>query len=110
MDTGGDDKKRCEYDDPYSFLALHIILSSGQFETQRMLFDDDHIRRMLIKEVRGQDLCGPFVDAIITDILSNGERMEMCQELDKLALYFYKKLDLPRLRDKIAEYKTKFQL
>lgn len=93
-----------EYDDPYSFLALHLISSSTVAGIQRLLEDDDLIYRMIIKEVRGQDFIGPFMDAIITELLDEKKRMEMCHELDKLALYFYNNLDIKRLRSKIIEY------
>ena len=99
-----------EYDDPYSFLALNLITSSTVAGIQRILVDDDLIYRMIIKEVRGQDLKGPFLDAIVTEILDGKKRMEMCHEQDKLALYFYKNLDLDRLRAKIIEYCDKYSM
>lgn len=96
------------YDDPYSFLAMHIISISTRNEVIRALSEDDFLYRMLIKEVRKQDFSGPFLDAIICDILENKRRMEMCHELDKLSDYFFSKLDLPRLREKIINYADKY--
>lgn len=101
---------RYEYDDPYNFLAIHLISISTNAEIQRLLVDDDYIYRMIIKEVRGQDFNGPFLDAIITDLLEGKERMEMCRELDKLAKYFFTKLDLERLRNKITKYATTYHI
>ena len=72
--------------------------------------DDDYIYRMVVKEVRGQDFMGPFSDCIITDLLEDKERMEFMHELDKLADYFFKKLDLERLRDKITKYATTYHI
>lgn len=99
-----------EYDDPYSFLAFYLISVSLPSEIRRMLVDDDFIRRMVIKEIRGQDFIGPFCNCIIDEILRNKQRMEMCHELDALAEYFFTKLDLDRLRRKIIQYATTYSI
>lgn len=101
---------RYEYDDPYNFLALHLISISTNAEIQRLLVDDDFIFRMVVKEVRGQDFIGPFLDCIITNLLEEKERMEFMHELDKLSAYFFKKLDIERLRDKITKYATTYHI
>lgn len=92
-----------EYDDPYSFLAWYIISISTKMEIVRTLKDSDYLYRMLLKEVRNQDLRGPFVDCIVDDILRNKERMQLMHELDKLSEFLFTKLDLVRLRAKIIQ-------
>ena len=95
---------RNKYDDPYTLLAHHIISISNNAEKDRLLKDDEYVLRKIIVETRGQDFNGPYLDCIIGSILEDKERMEMCHELDKLARYFFSKLDLPRLRAKVSEY------
>lgn len=93
-----------DFDDPYSFLALHLIAISTHKELERILVDDEYLFKLLMKEVRYQDFRGPFVDAIIDDILRNKQRMELMHELDKLSEYLFVKLDKERLRNKIIHY------
>jgi len=99
-----------DFDDPYTFLALHLISISSTAGIERILRDDEFLFKMVIKEVRGQDFKGPFLDCIIGQLLEDRERMEMCHELDKLALYFFKKLDLIRLRQTILFYCSKYNI
>lgn len=93
-----------DYDDPYKMLAMHLISISTPAEIHRILTEDDYVHKMVIKELRGQDFCGPFLDAVICSILEGKSRMDMCRHLDLLADYFYSKLDLQRLRAEISHY------
>lgn len=88
-------------DDPYRLLATHIIAYYRPADVIRMLEDDDYIRTQLVKETRGQDMQGSFTDCIIEDILANKDRMEYMSHLDKLAEYYFSKLDKERLRREI---------
>ena len=97
-----------EYDDPYIMLAHHLLSVHSGAEVQRMLHDDDYIYRMIIKEVRGQDFRGPFLDCIIQTILDDKARMDMCARLDRLSLYFFSKLDLERMRKELKFYAKKY--
>ena len=98
------------YDDPYILLAHHIIAISNNAEINRILRDDEYIKKKIIAEVRGQDFNGAYLDCIIGSILEDKERMEMCRELDKLAHYFWSKLDIERLRTKVSEYCKAYEL
>lgn len=49
-------------------------------------------------------MCGHFVDCIIEHILEEKDRMEYMRQLDKLAEYYYGRLDKGRLRDNIIDY------
>lgn len=90
-----------EYDDPYILCVMHLISEHNEAEMKRMLVDDEYVSSLILKETRLTDFKGAFLDAIIEEILNSKKRMEMMRELDKLSLYFYKNLDLDRLRDTI---------
>lgn len=93
-----------EDNDPYAFLAWDVISRLTNAEINRFIVDDDFVFRMLKKEVRGLDLQGPFIDCVIDNILRDKERMELMEELDKLSEYLFNKLDIAKLRNKILEY------
>ncbi len=97
-----------EYDDPYIMLAHHLIAYCTTMELARTLVDDEFLKRMLVKEVRNQDFCGPFLDCIVEEILVDKRRMEFMHELDKLSDYFFENLDLERLRKNILKYGTRY--
>ena len=89
------------YDDPYKLLAHHIVGFYRPADVLRMLTDNAYIKNRIIKETRDLDLGGHYIDCIIEGILEDKDRMEYMQELDKLASYYYSKLDKERLRDEI---------
>ena len=98
------------FDDPYIILAHHILSSLMKSEVERVLVDDDFIRRLIIKETRNQDFSGAFLDCIVQSILDDKRRMEMCHELDKLSQYFFENLDLERLRKEVSKYGKKYKI
>lgn len=89
------------YDDPYKILAHHIVGTYRPADVLRCLTDNSYLKNLIIKEVRQQDLGGPFVDCIIESVLEEKDRMEYMHELDKLALWYYSRLDKGRLRDEL---------
>lgn len=99
-----------DYDDPYSFLAVHLLFSFPPPVVARMLVDDDFLYKLLLKEMRGQDFRGPFLDCVITEILVNKKRMAFMRELDKVSEYLFSELDLIRLRNKIIKYANKYNI
>lgn len=90
-----------EYDNPYRILAHHIVGTYRPADVLRVLTDNAYLKNLIIKEVRGQDFCGHFVDCIIENILEEKDRMEYMHKLDELAHYYYTRLDKGRLRDEI---------
>ena len=88
-----------EYDDPYNLLAHHIVGSYRPADVLRCLTDNSYLKTLIIKEVRGQDFGGHFIDCIIENILDEKDRMEYMHKLDELATYYYTRLDKGRLRD-----------
>lgn len=95
-------KKIYDYDNPYRILAHHILAFYTPQDVLRFLVDDHFVLNQIVKETRQQDFGGVFTDCIIEDILEHKKRMEYMGELDKLSEYYFKRLDLPRLRDEIT--------
>ena len=92
-----------DYDDPYKVLAYATLGLYNLPTIQRILVDDDFVRRLIIKETRSQDFQGRFLDCIIENILTDKQRMEYMHELDKLAQYYFTKLDIERFREEIRK-------
>lgn len=94
-------KNIAEYDDPYKILAHHLVGHYRPAEVMRSLTDNSFLRTLIVKEMREQDMQGPFIDCIIEGIIEEKDRMEYMRALDQLAYYYYSKLDKGRLRDEI---------
>ena len=88
-------------DDPYQVLAHYIVGFYRPVDVVRCLGDNAYLKTLIIKEMRGQDFGGHFLDCIIEDILERRERMELMHRLDELAIWFYNQLDKERLRQEI---------
>lgn len=100
---------RAEADDPYKMLACCLIAYLRRADIERLLHDNEYMERLVKKETRLTDLSGWHVDAIVQEMLDNGERMELMRELDKLGHFLYLKMDKPRLRKELREnYKYYF--
>lgn len=96
------------YDDPYIMLAYRLLADLNIGDIRRIFTDEEFIQKMIIKETRNLDFCGPFLDTIVESILVDKRRMEMCMELDKLSAYFYQNLDLERLRRELTTLINKY--
>lgn len=90
-----------EYDDNYKILAHHLVGTCRPADVIRCLIDNSYLKTLIIKEIRQQDYCGPFIDCIIESILEEKDRMEWMHTLDNVAYYLYSRLDKERLRDEI---------
>lgn len=90
-------------DDPYKVLAYNLIVDYDLPSIRRMLRDNKFIRRTIVREVRGQDYRGDFVDCLFVAIMEGKKRMDLMRQLDALGVFFYKNLELPRLRNEIKE-------
>lgn len=91
-----------DFDDPYAVLAHSIVGDYRPSDVMRMLTDNEFLLNCIIKEVRQLDIGGPFLDCIIENILTGKKRMEYMGQLDKLASYYYSRLDKDRLRREIV--------
>ena len=92
-----------DYDDPYKLLAYYVVGTYRPSDVIRILTDNSYIKNCVLKETRLQDIGGNFIDCIIENILDDKSRMEYMHQLDSLGLYYYSKLDKPRLRDEIKK-------
>lgn len=98
------------YDDPYIMLAYRLLADLNIGDIRRVFTDEEFVQKMIIKETRNLDFCGPFLDTIVESILVDRRRMEMCRELDKLSAYFYDNLDLDRLRRELAKLVERYNI
>ena len=96
------------YDDPYLMLAYWLLANLNIGDLCRVLEDDEFVHKMIVKETRWLDFRGPFLDTIVESILTEKRRMEMCEQLDKLSDYFFKNLDLTRLRKNLSGLLDKY--
>ena len=98
------------YDDPYVMLAYRLLADLNIGDLRRIFTDTEFVQKMIIKETRNLDFCGPFLDTIVCSILEEKRRMEMCVELDKLSMYFYENLDLERLRKELSKIIERYNI
>ena len=92
---------RFDYDDPYKILAHYIVAYSRPADVLRVLRENSYIKNCIIKEVRGLDIGGNYIDCIIENILEDKYRMKYMHQLDELASFYYQHLDKERLRNEI---------
>lgn len=92
------------FDDPYKFLAQYLVSRSSIREIKRLLDDDNYIYRLVIQEFRLVDYNTPFADCVFHEQAHGKARMELMHAIDDLAAYFYKRLDLVRLRKEIEDF------
>ena len=90
-----------KFDDEYKILAYSIIVNYPPVTVKRLMKDTKFLRREIIREVRGQDFRGYFVDCLFVSICENKNRMKLMRQLDQLGRFFYNNLDLDRMRKEI---------
>lgn len=90
-----------KYDDEYKILAYSIVVNYPPVTVKRLMKDTKFLRREIIREVRGQDFRGYFIDCLFVSICENKDRMKLMRQLDQLGRFFYNNLDLDRMRREI---------
>ena len=90
-----------KYDDEYKILAYSIVVNYPPVTVKRLMKDTKFLRREIIREVRGQDFRGYFIDCLFVSICENKDRMKLMRQLDQLGRFFYNSLDLERMRKEI---------
>ena len=90
-----------KFDDSYKVLAYSIVVNYPPVTVKRMLRDTKFLRREIIREVRGQDFRGYFIDCLFVSICENKDRMKLMRQLDQLGRFMYNNLDLNRFRTEI---------
>lgn len=96
--------------DPYIVVAKSLVKSLSASEVVRCLTDDKFIEGMVRRELYDVDFNGPLLDCVLAELLDNRRKVEVKQELNKLAHFFFKNLDLNRLRQEIFYYATKYHI
>ena len=89
------------YDDPYLILAYNIVANYPPEIVRRLMRDTKFLRREIIREVRGQDFRGYFIDCLFVSICEDKNRMDLMRVLDAVGRFFYNNLDLNRMRQAI---------
>ena len=89
-------------DNPYKVLAYNIVTIYPPPIIKRLMKDTKFLRREVIREVKGQDFRGIFLDCLTDDLIENGHRIALNRELAKLGRYYYNHLDLNRMRAEIV--------
>lgn len=90
-----------KYDDEYKILAYSIVVNYPPPIVKRLMRDRKFLRREITREIRGQDFRGYFTDCLFVSICEDKKRMDLMRQLDALAKFFYKNLDVPRMREEI---------
>jgi hypothetical protein len=76
-----------------------------------MLVDKDYIRQVIQAEVRDNiDIPGMFVDCIVTELISEKQKILYRDALNQLGLFFFHQLDVARLRDEIRKFYEEFDI
>jgi len=93
------------YDNPYRMLAASIAIRLSTPDAKRILKDSSYVKQLVLAEVRDNiDIPGMFADCVTTELLSESQKVLYRTALNELGLFFYKQLDLPRLRSEIRKF------
>ena len=96
-------------DNPYKFLASGIAIKYNINLVKRMLVDKDYIRQIVQEEVRDNiDIPGMFTDCIVTELISEKQKVLYRDALNQLGLFFFHQLDVARLRDELRKFYEEF--
>lgn len=88
-------------DDPYRVLAFNLVVAFPPEIVKRLMTDTKFLRREIVREVRGQDFQGFFLDCLFVSLCEEKKRMELMAQLDKLGFFLYQHLDINRMRAEI---------
>lgn len=91
-------------DDPYKILALNIVASYSDKDLSGIMHNAKVIRRHILRETKGADFYGDFLDCIMTILVQQNKDREVGHTLYDTADFFYEHLDVSRLRKEIVHY------
>jgi len=86
------------YDDPYVMSAYSLVANNNYGDIKRILTDDEFVKKLISKELRLTDFRGSLLDAVVQELLEDKRRMDLMRALDEFSSFFYKNLDIQRLR------------
>lgn len=93
------------YDNPYRMLAATITITMPNSEIKRIMTDSSYIKQIVQAEVRDNiDISGKFCDCITTELIADRNKVIYRTALNELGTFFFKQLDIPRLRNEIKKF------
>lgn len=93
------------YNNPYRILAASISVQYSPSEVKRFMSDSAFIKKVVLAEVRDSiDIPGKFCDCVITELVTDSKKVMYRTALNKLGMFFFEQLDIPRLREEIRKY------
>lgn len=95
-------------DDPYKILALNLMATCSDTELGRIMHDVKTIKRHIAREVKGVDFCGYFLDCLMVPLVKTGRHRAIGKTMNGTVDFFYKELDIPRLRRELKYYCDKY--
>ena len=99
------------YNNPYRILAATISTHSTPIELKRIMTDTSYIKKLVLAEVRDNiDIPGKFCDCVTTELITDSEKVLYRTALNELGLFFFKKLDVPRLRAEIRKFHEEMEV
>lgn len=110
MDGTRSDKYNQRYDDPYLVLAYHLVCHNTPETVRRFLTDYKFVERAVLREAKELDLSGPFLDCLVATIREEKQRADLLNQLEHLGKFFYRRLELSRLRAAIWEVCKKLEI
>lgn len=92
-------------DNPYRMLAATITITCTPAEVRRIMSDSSYIKQLVQAEVRDRiDISGKFCDCITTELIADRNKVVYRTALNELGTFFFKQLDVPRLRAEIKRF------
>ena len=86
-------------------LAAVITITMNSTEIKRIMSDSSYIKQLIQAEVRdGIDISGKFCDCITTELIADRNKVIYRTALNDLGTFFFKQLDIPRLRNEIKKF------
>lgn len=99
------------YNNPYRLLAATISVRFTPTEIKRIMNDSSYIKKLVLAEVRDNiDLPGKFCDCVTTELVTDSKKVMYRTALNKLGMFFFEQLDIPRLRNEIRKYHEEMDL
>lgn len=93
------------YNNPYRLLAATISVRLSRSEVKRLMVDNNYIKKLVLSEVRDNiDIPGKFCDCVTTELITESQKVMYRTALNKLGMFFFEQLDIPRLREEIRKY------
>lgn len=91
-------------DDPYKYLAHTLVVTCSDKQIVDLLHDSKVVKRFIANEINETEFIGDFIDCIMVDVIKQGKSRCIHTALKGTTDFFYKNLDVPRLRKEMLVY------